>query len=66
MHNYFFNDQSNQDQVEIRKSRFENIARSGFLDLKKSGVQEIRIRSRSGNQTSPTALKKIIAACNLI
>ena len=33
---------SDQDQVEIRKSRFEDIARSGFLDLKKSGDQEIR------------------------
>ena len=45
----FFNDQylpqiklSDQDQIEIRKSIFEDIARSGFLDLKKSGDQEIR------------------------
>ena len=45
----FFNDQyipqillSDQDQVEIRKSRFEDILRSGFLDLKKTGDQEIR------------------------
>ena len=43
-----FNDQyrefslSDQDQVEIRKSRFEDVARSGFLDLKKSEDQEIR------------------------
>jgi hypothetical protein len=55
---------SGRDQVEIRKSRFEDIARSGFLDLKKSGdqeirfswffeIREIRIKSGSGNQTSP-------------
>ena len=44
------NNPSDQDQVEIRKSRFEDIARSGFLDLKKSGDQVSLISRDQGDQ----------------
>jgi hypothetical protein len=48
------NNPSDQDQVEIRKLRFEDIARSGFLDFKKveirrSGFLDFSRSGRSGS-----------------